>query len=440
MHRRKTRSVNIGGVPLGSEHPVRVQSMTNLPTSDIDGQVEQIRRIVDAGGEYVRITVPTMKDVEYFAEIKRRIREEKGTSEGSRLKAQGSGYDVPLIADVHFSPKIAIAAAKVADKVRINPGNFVKVQDTDTGSSPLDPRFRGSLPRTRSGDDTHADENNKVPEPVEGQPATRNLQPVTWNLEPATFPPELHEAMLPLLNTCKEYGTALRIGTNHGSLSERIMEQYGDTPLGMVEATLEAVRVCMREDFHDIVLSLKSSNVRVMIEATRLLVQKMEEESMDYPLHLGVTEAGDGEDGRIKSAIGIGSLLADGLGDTIRVSLTEEPENEIPVAYHILQASRARITKTDYIACPGCGRTTFKLQEGLSKVREATKHLTGLKIAVMGCIVNGPGEMADADYGYVGAGPGLVSLYKGKELVKKNIPEDQAIEELLKIIGHKALG
>ncbi len=355
---------------MGGNHPIRVQSMTNLPSSDIDGQVEQIKRIVEAGGEYVRITVPTLKDVEHLAEIKRRIGELENWGVGV------SQTKVPIIADVHFSPKIAIAAAKVADKVRINPGNYFKGEKDD----------------------------------------------------------DLHEAMLPLLNTCKEYGTAIRIGTNHGSLSERIMETYGDTPLGMVEATLEAVRVCMAEDFHNIVLSLKSSNVRVVTEATRLLVSKMDEEGMDYPIHLGVTEAGDGDDGRMKSAVGIGSLLVDGIGDTIRVSLTEEPENEIPVAYNILQAARARITKTDYIACPGCGRTTFNFQEGLKNVREATRHLTGLKIAVMGCIVNGPGEMADADYGYVGAGPGLVSLYKGKELVQKNIPEEEAIKALLKII------
>ena len=381
MQRRKTRIVNIGNVPLGGHHPIRVQSMTNLPTSDIEGQVEQIKRIVDAGGEYVRITVPTLKDVEHFAEIKRRLK------------------DIPLIADVHFSPKIAIAAAKVADKVRINPGNFVKNrQSTDQPPSP------------------------------------RSVASAGEGLGVRRIPQDLHNALLPLITTCKEHKTALRIGTNHGSLSERIMEKYGDTPLGMVEATLEAVRVCVQEDFHDVVLSLKSSNVRIVTEATRLLISKMEEEGMDYPIHLGVTEAGDGEDARIKSAIGIGSLLVDGIGDTIRVSLTEEPENEIPVAYGILQASRARITKTDYIACPGCGRTTFKLQEGLQKVREATSHLTGLKIAVMGCIVNGPGEMADADFGYVGAGPGLVSLYKGKELVKKNIPEDQAIQELLSLI------
>ena len=258
MQRRKSRVVTIGNLLLGGGHPIRVQSMTNLPTSDIDGQVEQIKRIVDAGGEMVRITVPTLKDVEHFKEI------------GSRLKAQGSGkYDIPLIADVHFSPKIAIAAAKVADKVRINPGNFIR-------STPPAPPITGG----------------KDP-----QPATRNPQP---------FPKELLTAMKPLLDVCKEHGTALRIGTNHGSLSERIMEMYGDTPLGMVEATLEAVRVCMEEDFHDIVLSLKSSNVRVVTEATRLLVEKMDEEGMDYPIHLGVTEAGDGEDGRIKSAVGIG--------------------------------------------------------------------------------------------------------------------------------------
>ena len=245
--------------------------------------------------------------------------------------------------------------------------------------------------------------------------------------------------MRPLLDTCKEYGTVLRIGTNHGSLSERILDKYGDTPEGMVEATLEAVRICRAENFHDIVLSLKSSNVKIMVEATRLLVRRMDEENMDYPLHLGVTEAGEGEDGRLKSAIGIGSLLVDGIGDTIRVSLTEDPEFEIPVAFGILQASRARITRTEYISCPGCGRTTFKLQEAARKVKEATAHLTGLKIAVMGCIVNGPGEMADADFGYVGAGPGKVHIYAGKVAVLKNVAEEDAVEKLLEIIGSAAL-
>jgi (E)-4-hydroxy-3-methylbut-2-enyl-diphosphate synthase len=374
--RRKARVVNIGGVPLGGGFPVRVQTMTNLPTPDIDGQVAQILRCVKAGAEYVRITTPTVADVGHFRVIRDRLLRDH----------QSEGGTVPLIADVHFSPRVAIEAAKVAAKVRINPGNFVR---TDPG------------------------------------------KPV---METGEYLDRLHGIMLPLLGVCKEHGTALRIGTNHGSLSERIMDLYGDTPEGMVEATLEAVRICRAENFHDIVLSLKSSNVRVMVGATRLLVGRMDEEGMDYPLHLGVTEAGEGEDGRLKSAIGMGSLLVDGIGDTIRVSLTEDPEQEIPVAFGILQASRARITRTEYISCPGCGRTTFRLQEAVKKVKEATAHLTGLKIAVMGCIVNGPGEMADADYGYVGAGPGKVHIYKGKEPVLRNVDEEEAVGKLLEVI------
>ena len=374
FQRRLTRVVNIGGVPLGGTYPVRVQTMTNLPTANIDGQVAQILRTVEAGAEYVRITTPTIAEVRYFADI--------------RKKLSVAGCRVPLIADVHFSPKVAIAAAKVAAKVRINPGNFLRTPDT-----------RHPIP------DTHS------------------------------YLDQLHSVMRPLLEVCRAHGTVLRIGTNHGSLSERILDQYGDTPEGMVQATLEAVRICRSENFHDIVLSLKSSNVKVMVEATRLLIKRMESEGMDYPLHLGVTEAGEGEDGRLKSAIGIGSLLVDGIGDTIRVSLTEDPEFEIPVAFGILQASRARITRTEYISCPGCGRTTFKLQEAVRKVKEATAHLTGLKIAVMGCMVNGPGEMADADYGYVGAGAGKVSIYKGKEAVLRNIAEDEAVGRLLDMIN-----
>jgi len=375
FQRRVTRVVNIGGVPMGGHYPVRVQTMTNLPTSDIEGQVSQILRAANAGAEYVRITVPTLKDVENLAEIKSRVTRHAVT--------------IPLIADVHFSPKIAMEAAKVAAKVRINPGNLIEGER-----------------RKEKGEREYLE--------------------------------IMHETLRPLLGVCREHGTALRIGTNHGSLSERILDQYGDTPEGMVQATLEAVRICRDENFHDIVLSLKSSNVKVMVEATRLLVRRMDEEGMDYPLHLGVTEAGEGEDGRLKSAIGIGSLLVDGIGDTIRVSLTEDPEFEIPVAYGILQASRARITRTEFISCPGCGRTTFNLQEAVKKVKEATGHLTGLKIAVMGCIVNGPGEMADADYGYVGAGPGKVHIYKGKTAVLKNVDEGEAVEELLKIIGPSA--
>lgn len=382
MQRRNTKIVNIGNIPLGGTHPVRVQSMTDLPTSDIEGQIKQIKECAEAGAEYMRITVPTLKDVEHFKKIKQGLRDSGTQGFGdSGIR----GFDIPLIADVHFSPKIAIAVAKYADKVRINPGNFISRK-------------------------------SKI----------------------ENYSQALHTALKPLLTVCKTHNTALRIGTNHGSLSERIMEKYGDTPEGMVVATMEAVEVCLMEDFHDIVLSLKSSNVRVMVEATRLLVKRLDEKGWNYPVHLGVTEAGNDEEGRIKSAVGIGSLLVDGIGDTIRVSLTEDPQKEIPVAYNILQASRARITKTDYIACPGCGRTQFGLQETLQKVKAATAHLTGLKIAVMGCIVNGPGEMADADYGYVGAGNGKVHLYKGKKQILKNIPEEKAIDEMLKLIENKA--
>jgi (E)-4-hydroxy-3-methylbut-2-enyl-diphosphate synthase len=244
----------------------------------------------------------------------------------------------------------------------------------------------------------------------------------------------LREKFIHFLNICKKHGTAVRIGVNHGSLSERMMNRYGDTPEGMAESCLELLRICREENFDQIVISLKASNTVLMINAVRLLVKKMDLEDFHFPLHLGVTEAGDGEDGRIKSAIGIGALLADGIGDTIRVSLSESPENEIPVAFGILQAARARITKNDYIACPSCGRTLFDLQSTLKKVREATSYLKGLKIAVMGCIVNGPGEMADADFGYVGAGKGKISLYKGKICLEKNIPEEMAVEKLLELI------
>ncbi|MFH0761083.1 MAG: (E)-4-hydroxy-3-methylbut-2-enyl-diphosphate synthase [Bacteroidota bacterium] len=407
FQRRKTRIVNIGGVPLGGHYPVRVQTMTNLPTADIDGQVAQILRAAEAGAEYVRITVPTLKDVGHLDQIKKKLTGMRayghevypakagGLRKNQSLITHHSSLITPLIADVHFSPKIAIEAAKVAAKVRINPGNLI-------------------------AEGARRKEKGK-------------------RLVDGLYLELMHETMLPLLETCRENGTALRIGTNHGSLSERILARYGDTPEGMVQATLEAVRICQAENFHDIVLSVKSSNVKVMVEATRLLVKRMDEEGMDYPLHLGVTEAGEGEDGRLKSAIGIGSLLVDGIGDTIRVSLTEDPENEIPVAYGILQASRSRIMHNEYISCPGCGRTTFRLQEAVKKVKEATAHLTGLKIAVMGCIVNGPGEMADADFGYVGAGPGKVHIYRGKTAVAKNVDEQNAVIELIRIINESAL-
>ena len=362
-----TRVVNIGNVPLGGNNPIRVQSMTNTDTRDTEATVSQAIRMIEAGCEYVRIAVPGIREAENLINIKNELRKR--------------GYQTPLIADVHFNPKIAEIAAAIVEKVRINPGNY--------GGSGIEDKFE---------------------------------------LE------QIYDRIEPLLKICKEHGTALRIGTNHGSLSARIMNKFGDTPEGMVESALEFVRICEAMDFHDIVLGMKASNVKVMIAANRLLVERMKKENMNYPIHLGVTEAGSGEDGRIKSAIGIGSLLADGIGDTIRVSITEDPEFEIPVAYGILQAAGVRITKTEFISCPSCARTLFNIQDVLEKVKVRTSHLTGLKIAVMGCIVNGPGEMADADYGYVGAGKGKVMLYKGTEVVKKNVDEGDALEELILLI------
>ncbi|MDP4280704.1 MAG: (E)-4-hydroxy-3-methylbut-2-enyl-diphosphate synthase [Bacteroidota bacterium] len=366
--RFKTRVVNIGSVPMGGDNPIRVQSMTNTNTLDTLATVEQSIRMINAGCEYVRISVPGMRETENLKEIKKELHHR--------------GYDVPLIADVHFNPKIAETAATIVEKVRINPGNFRPGHDGKAGDE----------------------------------------------LE------EIAKRLKPLLHICKEQGTVIRIGTNHGSLSERIKNFYGDTPEGMVESAMEYARICRDAGFNDLVLSMKASNTRVMIQANRLLVEKMKAEGMDYPLHLGVTEAGAGEDGRIRSAIGIGSLLADGIGDTIRVSLTEDPEKEVPVAYAILQSAGARITKTEYISCPSCGRTLFNIQETLERVKERTSHLKGLKIAVMGCIVNGPGEMADADYGYVGGARGKVMLYRKQKLVKKDIDESDAVDELIHLI------
>jgi len=373
--RFQSRVVHIGSVPLGGDYPVRVQSMTSTNTLDTGSTVAQAIRMIEAGCEYVRIAVPGMREAENLKEIKNALRHE--------------GYKTPLIADVHFNPKFAEIAAKIVEKVRINPGNYLPLRVKRDASRVMD--------------------------------ADQVLEQISARLSP-------------LLKICREHGTAIRIGVNHGSLSERIMDLYGDTPLGMVESALEFARVCEGLSFHDLVLSLKASNTRVMIAANRLLAERMRQEGMNYPIHLGVTEAGAGEDGRIKSAIGIGSLIADGIGDTIRVSLTEDPEFEIPVAYNILQATGARITRTEFISCPSCGRTQFNIQAALELVKSRTAHLKGLKIAVMGCIVNGPGEMADAHYGYVGAGKGKVHLYKGQQLVSKNIDESVALEALVGLI------
>ena len=619
--RFKTREVNIGGVPLGGDNPIRVQSMTTTDTMDTEGTVAQSIRMIRAGCEYVRITAPSQNEARNLENIQKKIR--------------AAGYTTPLVADIHYTPNAAEIAARIVEKVRVNPGNY-------------------------------ADK--------------KKFQIIEYT--DAQYAEELHrirDRFAPLVEICKEYGTAMRIGTNHGSLSDRIMSRFGDTPLGMVESALEFARICIDLNYHDIVFSMKASNPQIMVQAYRLLVNKMMAEGMNYPLHLGVTEAGDGEDGRIKSAVGIGALLEDGLGDTIRVSLTEEPEAEIPVAqtlvarycnrsdhapipdiqtphidpfsytrratrqiekigkpsvpivittprgaitpeslrpfgysydaaldkwhiadmavdfinigdrtldfelpgtlgviqnvrvwspastaypifsaaaylqsnhtseritficaeldeldaplicalkadpyavlvlqthnthampelrrafclladwscdipvvirrtysatmdstndafmlyaatdcggllvdglgdglwlehqysdqtddhtltrtaFGILQATRTRISKTEYISCPSCGRTLFDLQETTALIRSHTNHLKGVKIGIMGCIVNGPGEMADADYGYVGSGPGKITLYKGKDIVKRNIPTEGAVDELIDLI------
>lgn len=375
--RRKTVEVHVGNLPMGGDNPVRVQSMTTASTLDTEACIAQIKRIVDAGGEYVRLTTQGIHEAENLKVIKEGLRKD--------------GYDVPLIADVHFNANVADVAALYADKVRINPGNYV------------DPARK--FKHLEYTDKEYADEIRKI-----------------------------EERFVPFLNICKEHHTAIRIGVNHGSLSDRIMSRYGDTPEGMVESCMEFLRICVKENFMNVVISIKASNTEIMVRTVRLLVATMEKEDMYFPVHLGVTEAGEGEDGRLKSAVGIGALLIDGIGDTIRVSLSEAPEKEIPVAYGILQAARARITKTEYISCPGCGRTLYNLEETIAKIKAATSHLNGLKIAIMGCIVNGPGEMADADYGYVGAARGKVSLYKQKQCIEKNIPEEEAVERLLRFI------
>ena len=453
-NRRQTTTTNVGGLLIGSEYPVRIQTMANTSTNDIEGSVAQAKRCIDAGAELLRFTTQGIREVESLSQIHQQL--------------HANRFNTPLVADIHFQSDVADAAAKVVEKVRINPGNYIDPARKFKQIDYTDEEYQTELQRLRA----------------------RFVQ---------------------LLNICKEHKTAIRLGVNHGSLSDRIMSRYGDTPEGMVESCMEFLRVAVAEDFKDIVLSIKASNTRIMVTTVRLLVWQMAEEGMAFPLHLGVTEAGEGEDGRVKSAVGIGALLADGIGDTIRVSLSEAPEKELPVAralvdyfaeeqqsiryasstqvriedktvyfsntdtdwqlfqlhaaaecgrllwdYNcsevvlnndnfatadlirlskdILQAARVRMYKTEYISCPGCGRTLFDLEQTIAQVKAATSHLQGLKIGIMGCIVNGPGEMADADYGYVGAGRGKVSLYRGKECVLKNIPQEDAVEQLLKLI------
>lgn len=452
--RRKTDQVHVGNLTIGGDAPIRIQSMATVDTNDTEGCVAQAKRIIDAGGELVRFTTQGTREAENMQHI------------SARLKADG--YTTPLVADVHFNAHVADVAACYCEKVRINPGNYV-----DPG------RVFKHLEYT---DEEYREELLKI-----------------------------ERRLIPFINICKEHHTAVRIGVNHGSLSDRIMSRYGDTPAGIVESCMEFLRIFKQEDFHDVVISIKASNTVVMVQTVRLLVKTMDREDMHYPLHLGVTEAGEGEDGRVKSAVGIGALLTEGIGDTIRVSLSEEPEEEIPVAralvdmipecsqlraeaekqinnntitlhvpatsYEelmlkaamatgallidgkakdliittdsiqgvdesvlknlqdaILQAARVKFTKTEYISCPGCGRTLYDLRSTIARIKAATSHLVGLKIGIMGCIVNGPGEMADADYGYVGAGRGKISLYHRKECVMKNIPEEEAVDRLLELI------
>ncbi|MEG3860978.1 (E)-4-hydroxy-3-methylbut-2-enyl-diphosphate synthase [Microcoleus sp. herbarium12] len=377
IKRRKTRPVKVGSITIGGGNPVVVQSMINEDTLDIDGSVAGIRRLHEIGCEIVRVTVPSMAHAKALAEIKQKLHE--------------TYQPVPLVADVHHNGmKIALEVAKHVDKVRINPGLYVFEKPKADRSEYTDAEF-------------------------------------------AEIGDKIRETLEPLVISLRDQGKALRIGVNHGSLAERMLFTYGDTPEGMVESALEFIRICESLDFRNIVISLKASRAPVMVAAYRLMAHRMDELGMDYPLHLGVTEAGDGEYGRIKSTAGIAPLLADGIGDTIRVSLTEAPEKEIPVCYSILQALGLRKTMVEYVACPSCGRTLFNLEEVLHQVREATKHLTGLDIAVMGCIVNGPGEMADADYGYVGKQPGFISLYRGRDEIKK-VPESEGVAELINLI------
>ena len=406
----QTRTVCVGGsVFIGSGHPIVVQTMCNTHTSDIEATVAQCRRLAAAGAQLIRITVPAMADVQHLAEIRRRLREE--------------GIQTPLVADIHFSSEIAMAVVPVVEKIRINPGNF------------------------------HPD--HEKARALFGQ----------------------------FLGLCKQYNRAIRIGLNHGSLGKYIVEKYGNTPQAMALAAMEWVEMCIDAQFYNVVVSLKASNTVVMVNAYRELARLMQEKGVVFPLHVGVTEAGNGDSGRIKSCVAISTLLSEGIGNTIRVSLTEDPANELPVAQYLahrysgaaapslsareetilkaacdwgapllnhevdvipleddylkdelLQACRRKFYKPEYIACPGCGRTLYNLEETFNRVKEATSGFKDVVIAVMGCIVNGPGEMADADYGYVGEGFGKVTLYRKKDPVLRHIPEEEAVERLVELI------
>jgi (E)-4-hydroxy-3-methylbut-2-enyl-diphosphate synthase len=374
--RRQASTVSIGSIKIGGTEPIRIQSMLTSDTTNVEACIVEIAGLDAVDCEIIRLTVPNQKSVDSLPAI--------------RAEMDKRGIKRPLVADVHFNPQLAINVCEFVEKVRINPGNFVDRKKFEVREY-TDQQYQQELAR-------------------------------------------VEEKMLPLIKNLKKYGCALRIGTNHGSLSDRVMNRFGDNSEGMVESALEYLRILRKHNFEETVLSMKSSNPLVMIQAYRQLVQVMDREDMYYPLHLGVTEAGNELDGRIKSAVGIGTLLCDGLGDTIRVSLTEASVNEIPVAQSILQSTRSRIYNTDFISCPSCGRTFFDLESTTSQIKARTSHLKGVKIAIMGCVVNGPGEMADADFGYVGAGPGKINLYHGQTCVERNIPSAQAVERLIELI------
>ena len=377
IERRITKTVMVGDIAIGSDFPVRVQSMINEDTMDVENSYLAIKRLHEVGCEIVRLTVPSLAHAKAVGDIKEKLLE--------------NNINTPLVADVHHNGmKIAMEVAKHVDKVRINPGLFVFEKSDPSRTEYTDEEFE-------------------------------------------TIKQTILKRFTTLVEVLKSENKALRIGVNHGSLSERMLFTYGDTPLGMTESAMEFVKICDELDFHNIIISMKASRAPVMMAAYRMIADRLDAEGYNYPLHLGVTEAGDGDYGRIKSTAGIGTLLAEGLGDTIRVSLTEAPEKEIPVCYSILQSLGLRKTMVEYISCPSCGRTLFNLEEVVDKVRNATSHLTGLDIAIMGCIVNGPGEMADADYGYVGKGKGTIALYRRKEEIKR-VSEDEGVDALIQLI------
>ncbi|CAN1510968.1 gcpE 1-hydroxy-2-methyl-2-(e)-butenyl 4-diphosphate synthase [Fimbriimonadaceae bacterium] len=402
--RRKTSVCRMGPVAMGGNNPILVQSMITEETRNVDACVEQIIALRQAGCELVRVTTPSLNDARLMEEIRAKVSERYGY--------------IPLTADVHHQgTDIAVEAAKHVDEVRINPGLFVfKRHGTRAGEVESDEAI--DL-RGRQEDAS-----------VDQLRAELAYDPSEWQEELDA----IEESFVPVIEACKKYDRAMRVGVNHGSLSERILVTYGDSPDGMVESALEYLQLCEKHGYTNLNISLKASRVPIMIAANRRMVARMDEVGMAYPLHLGVTEAGDGTYARIKSTAGIATLLMEGIGDTIRVSLSEDPIAEIPVCYDILQACGLRKTKVEYIACPSCGRTKFNLPTVLHQVREATRHLVGLDIAVMGCIVNGPGEMADADYGYVGAAGGKITLYRKREVVKNGIPQENGVAELISLL------